>query len=241
MNTTLIVLSGLIAGVLNVAAAGGSLISFLALSITGVPPLAANATNLAATPASFLSGIPAAWRHRQTLHSGLASAALGTVAGVWLVTSLSAGTFRRAAPVLLVMAALVLVLQPWLHPRIQRHQGTQHPISRTVWLFCTGIYAGGFGAGVGILVLVVLAYTTTWPWLTVTASKNTICLITSMAGLGTLALTGAVIWPLAALLAAAMAIGGLIGQWLLRRLPEDLLRGAIAVLAAFGAGHMAAT
>jgi uncharacterized membrane protein YfcA len=239
--TGLLVLSGLIAGMLNVAAAGGSLISFLALGLTGLPPLAANATNLAATPASFLGGVPAAWRHRRDISSGFLTAIIGTVTGVWLVNSLTAGIFRRAAPALLVLASLILILQPWLHPKIEHHRGTTHPLARAAWLFCTGVYAGGFGAGVGILVLTVLACTTSWPWHTINASKNLICLTTSLVGLAVYSLTGLVIWPLAALLATSMAVGGLIGHWLTRHVPDDLLRGAVAVLAAFGAGHMAAT
>src|SRR3954470_7947114 len=57
-DLALILGGGVVAGVLNVAAAGGSLVSFLALSATGVPVLTANATNLAATPASFIGTVP---------------------------------------------------------------------------------------------------------------------------------------------------------------------------------------
>jgi uncharacterized protein len=243
VNVAILVIGGLVAGILNVAAAGGSLLSFLALGLLGVPPLAANATNLAATPASFIGGIPAAWGTRRETKLGLVSAVIGTAAGVWLVNNLTADVFRRAAPVLLVTASLVLILHPWLHPKIKRRAGadTTHPVAMAGWLFCTGVYAGGFGAGVGILVLVVLAYTTPWPWPTVNSSKNVICLITSLVGLAAFSLTGLVIWPLAAILAASMAIGGLLGHWLTRHVPTELLRGTVALMAAFGAGHMAAT
>jgi uncharacterized membrane protein YfcA len=71
--------------------------------------------------------------------------------------------------------------------------------------------------------------------------ENTVCLITSAIGLAAFAVTGRVAWPVAVILAAGMTPGGLLGQWLTRRTPEDLLRAAVAVVTAFGAGHMAAT
>jgi uncharacterized protein len=242
MTIAVLIAGGIIAGILNVAAAGGSLISFLTLSAIGVPPLAANATNLAATPASFLGGISTAWRDRHGTKLGFVSAALGTVTGVWLVNGLTADLFRRIAPVLLVIAAMVLILQPWLRQKIKRREATaRHPEAMAAWLFLTGVYAGGFGAGVGILVLVVLAYTTAWPWAALNGSKNVICLVTSLVGLAAFSLTGLVVWPLAAVLAGSMAIGGLLGQWIAQRVPDDVLRSMVAVLAAFGAGHMTAS
>ncbi|MET0134948.1 MAG: sulfite exporter TauE/SafE family protein [Kibdelosporangium sp.] len=241
MTTAVLVLAGVVAGILNVAAAGGSLVSFMALTMLGVPPLQANATNLAATPASFLGGAPTVWRGRHGVGLGLLSTVAGTVVGVWFVAGLTAETFQRLAPALLLIAAMLLLSQPWIQPRIKARDG--QAATRGVlpaWLFLTGVYAGSFGAGVGVLLLVVLAFTTSWPWHTVNARKNVVCLATSVVGLAGFAMTGLVIWPLALTLAAAMAIGGLVGQWLTRRVPDDILRSAVAVLAAFGAGHMAA-
>jgi uncharacterized protein len=241
VTTAILLLSGFVAGMLNVAAAGGSLISFMALNMIGVPPLPANATNLAATPASFLGGAPAAWYGRRGIGLGLVSTIVGTAVGVWFVASLTAEMFRRLAPALLLVAALLLLLQPWIQPRIKVRAGKPAPRRvLPVWLFLTGVYAGSFGAGVGMLLLVVLTYTTSWPWRTINARKNVICLATSVVGLAGFALTGLVVWPLAATLAVAMAAGGLAGQWLTRHVPDDMLRSAVAVLAAFGAGHMAA-
>lgn len=242
MNVPILIAGGVVAGILNVAAAGGGLVSFLALTVTGVPPLTANATNLAATPASFLGGAPTAWRARKEIRIGFVGAVVGTAAGVWLVNSMTADVFRRTAPILLTVAALVLILQPSIRNRLkQRAETRTHPAAMTMWLFFTGVYAGGFGAGVGILVLVVLAYTTPWPWGAVNTSKNVVCLVTSLVGMGAFALTGLVVWPVAAIMAASMAVGGFVGQWITRHVPEELLRGTVAVMAAFGAGHMAAT
>jgi uncharacterized membrane protein YfcA len=61
----LVVVGGLLAGALNVIAAGGAVLSFLVLTWVGLPPHVANATNLVATPASFLGALAGAWRDRR--------------------------------------------------------------------------------------------------------------------------------------------------------------------------------
>jgi hypothetical protein len=245
-DLVVLVLGGFAAGVLNVAAAGGSLLSFLTLGFIGVPPLVANATNLAATPASFVGGVPRAWRDRREHRDtwlGFVSAIAGTVVGVLLVNIITADLFRRIAPVLLLIAAMTLIVHPWLRPMIDKRgaKRSARPVVVAGWLFVTSIYAGGFGGGVGVLVLLVFACTTSWPWAVANGRKNIVCLVTSLVGLAAFSVTGLVNWPLAATLAVSMTAGGLFGQWLAGRLPEDLLRTMVAVTTAFGAGHMAAT
>jgi uncharacterized membrane protein YfcA len=252
-DLALILGGGVVAGVLNVAAAGGSLVSFLALSATGVPLLTANATNLAATPASFIGTVPTTVRtSREHQHNTiptvmtLVATVVGTVTGVWLVNSVTTETFRHVAPVLLLIAAASLLAQPWLRPWITRQRARRHtpaegsrPVVVAGWLFVTSVYAGAWGGGVGVMVLVVFTLTTSWPWAVANSAKNAICLITSAIGVAAFSVTGLVIWPVFAVLAPAMALGGLIGQWLTRRVPEELLRTTVAVVTAFSAGHMA--
>ena len=55
-------LAGLIGGMVNSIAGGGSFIAFPALLTAGVPPIAANATNTFASCAGYLSGA-AGFRH----------------------------------------------------------------------------------------------------------------------------------------------------------------------------------
>jgi uncharacterized protein len=159
-----------------------------------------------------------------------------------------AGRFRAVAPILLMLATVALIAHPFLKKHLAKRQeggsSRRHPMV-VAGLFATSVYAGFFGGGVGVLVLVVLAVATAWPWLEANAAKNLICLVTAVVGVAAFAFTGLVDWVLAVILGAAMAAGGLIGQWLIGRLPgegaEDLLRETVAVCSAFGAGVMVAT
>lgn len=245
--------AGFAAGALNVAGAPGSLLSFLALSATGMPPLVANATNLAATPMSFVGGVPAAWRARRDYPVGglgaVGAAIGGTVTGVWLVNRMSTEAFRSMAPALLMIAAIVLVIDPWLRPRvtvirrrgIHRHRdegSIARPVLMAGCLFVAGVYAGAWGAGVGVLVLLVLSFTTSWPGPAAHTARILVCQVTSGIGLIAFALTDLVIWPLFFVLAVPMTVGGLLGELLAHRLPGELLRMVVAVMSAFGAGHL---
>lgn len=243
--------AGIVAGTLNAVAAGGALFSFLALGWAGVPPQIANATNLAATPASFIGTGINAWTHRKdnTQHWPLLAVAVaGTVAGVVLFRITPAASFKALVPLLLILAAVALVANPVLKRHLDRRAATTGAAPRA-WpvagIGATSVYAGYFGGAVGVWVLLVFATTTSWPWLRANEVKNLVCLGTSVIGLIAFAFTGLIDVPLAALLAVSMAVGGLLGQWVITKLQkisaidaQDLLRGIVAVVAGVGAGAM---
>lgn len=257
---TALVAAGLAAGALNYLAAGGAVFSFLVLSWLGFPATIANATNLAATPASFLTALPGTWRDRRdhARHWPLLIAAVaGTLLGAWLFTVVPGARFRQIAPILLLIATVALIAHPVLKHRLDRRPGGDTPsdtpsdtdtaarkplLDMTIGIAVTSTYAGFYGGGVGVFVIVVLAVTTSWPWLAVNQLKNLICLVTSLVGLGAYALTGLVDWPVATVLGVSMALGGFLGKKIIDKLPrqdaEDIMRNVVSVAAGFGAGVM---
>ncbi len=56
LDSFILFIAGLLGGILNSIAGGGSFITFPALLFAGVPPIAANATNTFASCAGYLSG-----------------------------------------------------------------------------------------------------------------------------------------------------------------------------------------
>lgn len=56
MDWILLFVAGILGGVLNSVAGGGSFITFPALLFVGIPPIAANATNTFAVCAGYISG-----------------------------------------------------------------------------------------------------------------------------------------------------------------------------------------
>jgi uncharacterized membrane protein YfcA len=246
MNIAIVVPAGLLGGALNTMAAGGGVVTFLALLLTGMPPQVAIATSQVAIPASFLGGARRAWRDRaqyRPVLGGLVAAAAGTGLGVWLVSRVDAHTFRRAAPVLLLVAATLLLLQPHLPRMISRWRAGSTARGRrlavALALFGTAIYGGAFGGGVAVAVLVVFAALTPWTWHRSNTTKNVVCLVMSVVCSGAFALTGLVAWAPAAALAGSQLAGGMIGVALARRMSADTLRRTVAVVTVLGAVTMA--
>jgi uncharacterized membrane protein YfcA len=122
---------GLVTGVINTVAGGGSLLSFPALLALGYPPLVANVTNTAGVFASSAGG---ALGYRRELAGQArnwvplaAMCTIGSLLGGWLLLALPASSFEAAVPVLIASAALLTLVQPWLAKRLRRRSTTRPP------------------------------------------------------------------------------------------------------------------
>lgn len=243
LDMVVVACAGLAAGVLNTAAAGGALVSFLAMVGVGVPPLTANVANLVATPAAFVAATatvrtPASDRPRW---ASLTAASAGTVLGVALLRLLPPATFLGLTPWLVLAGAALLAAHPTI--TASRH-GLRHlpPRAQVGLLFASGVYAGLFGAGVGVIILLSLLLTTTLQFGQASSHKNLICLATSTIGATALLASGHVHYGLVGLLAVPTALGGLLGSYVLTRLPGTALRWiVVAVSATSGAIMLAST
>lgn len=243
-GTILVVVTvGILAGALNSAAAGGGVLTFLTLLAIGLPPHVAVATSQVAIPASFAPSIVRAWKVRATYRAmvpGLLSGAAGTGLGVWVISRLDGPTFRIVTPVFMCVAAALLLVQPRMQHVIDSRdtnpRGRQ--IAVVLALFLCGIYAGAFGGAVAVAILVAFAIITPWPWHTANHYKNGACLIMSLVCSPAFAMTGLTAWEPAAWLAGSLLIGGAAGTWLADKLPANVLRKTVAVLAFGGAAAL---
>src|SRR5215212_8170172 len=104
----LLTVAGFVAGAINAAAGGGSLVTFPALVAVGYPPLIANVTNNVAVFPGYATG---AWGYRGELRGQrrrivplAVVSAFGSMAGVGLILVSSQRAFENIVP-LLVLAA----------------------------------------------------------------------------------------------------------------------------------------
>lgn len=158
-----IVLAGLGAGVINTVVGSGTLITFPVLLWTGLPPVAANvANNIGLAPGSLSGAVgyrgELSGSRGRILRYSLA-ALLGGVAGAILLVVLPPGVFRVVAPVLISMALVLVVVEPWLGRRLEGWR--QGASVRGTWsmaavVFSTSVYGGYFGAGQGVILLAVI-------------------------------------------------------------------------------------
>lgn len=238
-----LVTMGILGGALNSMAAGGGVLTFLSLLAVGLPPQVAVATSQVAIPASFAPSVVRAWKDRaayRPMVPGLIAGAAGTGLGVWLVSRLDGPTFRVLTPILMCMAAALLLVQPRMQTVInsRKTDARGRHLAVALALFLCGIYAGAFGGAVAVAILVAFAIITPWPWHTANHYKNGACLIMSLVCSPAFIVTGLASWEHTAWLAGSLLVGGIGGTWLASRLPANFLRKMVAVVTFGGAAVM---
>jgi uncharacterized membrane protein YfcA len=236
-----IVGAGLVAGTINTIVGSGSLITFPTLLAFGFSPVVANVSNSVGLVAGTLSGSVA---YRSELRGQrprllvLGAAALGGgVTGAVLLLALPGSVFRHVVPVLILVACVLVALQPRLSARLAlREQPPVHggPLL-FVTVFLTGVYGGYFGAAQGVILLALLGIFLTDHLQRLNATKNVLALVVNaVAGIIFIAFAH-VAWEAAGLLAAGSLVGGQLGGTLGRRIPAPLLRAVIVVVGVIAA------
>lgn len=256
LDALAVLLAGLAAGTMNAVVGSGTLVTFPVLLAIGLPPVAANISNTIGLVPGNVGG---AWGYRRELAGqrrrvvvlGAASVLGGLVGGVLLLV-LPAAVFRAVVPVLIVLALVLVVLQPRLVARIQRRRerrgtaagprerrGTGAGRRRAALpgsaALATGVYGGYFGAAHGILLVGLLGLLLHEDLHRLNALKNVLVgLVNGVTGLLFAVLWAAgvapVSWSAAAVLAVGALGGGLLGGRFGRLLPPAVLRGLIVAV-----------
>lgn len=236
LEAVLVLLAGVAAGTINTIVGSGTLITFPTLLALGFPPVVANVSNTVGLAPGSVSG---AWGYRRELvgqgsrllRLGTASV-LGGVSGGVLLLWLPPQAFRAVVPALIVLACVLVVVQPWLSTRLaQPHDAPAHG---SLWLvlgvYLTGVYGGYFGAAQGVLLVGLLGLFLDRDLQRVNAAKNVLAgLVNIVAGV-LFILVARVAWTPALLIAAGSVIGGQLGARVGRRLPAPALRAVIVLV-----------
>jgi uncharacterized membrane protein YfcA len=231
-NVLILLAVGILAGIVSTVVSLASIVSYPALLALGIPPLSANVTN---TVALLFTAVGAAAGSQDELTGqrgrvarlGLLTA-LGGATGAALLLLTPSGAFERVAPVLVLVASLVLLGQRRIADAAAR-LGGEHSVPLRFAVFAVAIYTGYFGAAGGILMLALLGAMVELPLIRVNAIKNVVSgLSNGVAALG-FALFGPVRWVAVVPLAAGFLTGGWIGPALVRRLPGAALRLVVVV------------
>lgn len=227
--------AGILAGLVSTIVSLASLVSYPALLALGIPPLSANVTNTVALLFTAVGAAAGSQRELAGQRSRLVRlgmlTALGGATGAALLLLTPGGAFEKVAPILILGASLVLLVQPRLTTALGR-AGGEHSLPLRIGLFAVAIYTGYFGAAGGILTLAILAAMLELPLVRVNAVKNVISgLGNGVAALG-FAFFGPVRWVAVLPLAAGFLTGGWIGPSLVRRLPGEALRIVVVICGA---------
>ena len=234
----LLAAAGFAAGAVNAVAGGGSLISFPALLAAGYPSVPANVTNTVALWPGYAGSVAGsrpelAGQRLRVRALGVTSVA-GAVLGAVLLLRTSAEAFRAVVPFLILLACLLLAVQPRLAALVRRLPGSdrehRHGVLHVAALLAA-VYGAYFGAGLGVLLLGVLGTFLPDALARVNALKNVLSLVVNTVALVAFALFGPVRWGAALVVAVTSLAGGFLGARLARRIPAALLR---ALVVAYG-------
>ena len=227
---------GLVAGVLNVLAGGGSLLTLPVLVFLGLPPTVANGTNRVAI---LVQNVGAAWsfsRHglldARWLRLGVPPAMVGAVVGTWLAVEVDEATLQRVLALIMVLVAVWTVwnpVKPPVHGRPAPPERTLARFGLMAGFFVVGAYGGFIQAGVGFLILALLAGAGL-DLVRGNAMKVTLVLCFTPLALAGFALNGMVDWGLGLSLAAGNLVGGLLGVRLNVRKGQDWVRRVVVVM-----------
>jgi uncharacterized membrane protein YfcA len=220
----------LLAGVINSIAGGGSLILFPTLVALGLGTVAANVTNSIAQWPGYLGGVLGfrreyAGQRGRLLRFGVVALLGGTAGSVLLLTTPTAA-FDVVVPVLVLLASLLLALQPLLTRRLR---GTEDGIPRRdPWwlyaaLFLAAVYGGYFGGALGVILVGVLGVGLHRLKLA-NALKSALSAVTATVTLVVFGIWGPVDWLVVGVAAPASLLGGFVGARIARRIPATPLR-----------------
>lgn len=235
--------AGLVGGIVNTLAGGGSLLTLPALVYLGLPAGVANGTNrlsvlvqsLVAT-GTFAQGKERPFRELLRLAPPTLA---GALLGATLATLFPGESFRPILGGVLMGMGLLAALRPKLL-EAPEHPHPTGPL-QLFGLFLVGTYGGFVQAGVGLLLLFVLVAGLGHPLARANAIKVALVAIFTAVSLLLFGLAGQVAWLPGAILAVGAALGGLIGARLALKVQARWLRFVVAAIALASGAHLLLT
>jgi uncharacterized protein len=254
LGSILVFFAGLWAGTINAVVGSGTLVTFPVLIALGVAPVVASMSNAMGLVFGTAAGAfgyrrELKGRGRQLLRL-LPASLLGGISGAWLLLHLPEQVFGYVAPVLLVLALLMVMVQPrmqgWVRNREENPEHAirdkRHTVLLVVLVYLAGVYGGYFVAAQGILLVGILGVFLTGTIQNANAMKNILVLgVNLVAAISYLLFAfDRINWQVVLLIAVSSSIGGLMGAKVGRRLSPPVLRGVIFVLGLVALGFMIA-
>jgi uncharacterized membrane protein YfcA len=238
-DIALLVAVGLFGGAANALAGGGTFFTFPAMLEAGLPPVTANASNAVALyPGRF----PSVWAGRRELMQmrsrllrACLIAALGSLAGAWLLLATKERVFASLIPWLLLFATALFAFGGQLVAATQRlapRRGARG--AGLVLALCfeslIAIYGGYFGAGAAFMVMAGHAMTGIEDVRKNVALKNLSITVMTTVSVVVFIAAGAVAWRETLVMMLGAWPGGYLGARLARRLDPVKLRWFILAI-----------
>jgi len=235
LEVVVVVVAGVFAGGINTVVGSGTLVTFPVLLAVGYSPVVANVSNSLGLVPGSLSG---AFGYRNELKGQgsrvkrlLPASILGGIVGAILLVTLPEDAFSTIVPVLIAVALVLVVVQPWLNRKLAERERQEHGgLTRWIGVFAAGIYGGYFGAAQGVLVMGLMGVLMNEHLQRMNALKNVLTAFVNLVAGVLFIFIADVAWLPVLLLAVGSVFGGLIGAKVGRKLPPAALRAVIVIV-----------
>jgi uncharacterized protein len=230
--TFLLMLVAFVAGAIDAIAGGGGLLTIPALLASGVPPVAALATNK--LQSSFGTGgavIAFARKGRidfRRFAIPAAASCTGSALGAFILSRIDPHLLSGLIPFLLIAMAAYFLLAPRMHEE-DRHARAGGALLVIV-AFVIGCYDGFFGPGTGSFLTTALVALFGLGLTRAVAHAKLLNLASNVAALVVLLAGGHVLWPLGLSMAVASIAGGQIGAHAALRFGGRAVRPLLIVM-----------
>jgi len=226
--------AGLVAGILNTLAGGGSFMTVPILIFTGLEPTVANATNRLGIWFQSLTGLSKfskmGYFPKKYSMAVAVPAAFGAIAGAYAATVISDEAFRKYFAFFMILMTLVTFFKPSAKElkKDVELKGVSLLINVVVFFFI-GMYSGFVQAGVGFL-MIAGAVLAGLDMVRANAVKMFLNLITATMSVAIFIYGGKVLYLPAIALGAGMSIGAVVAAGFSVKVSNDFLKKLVSVV-----------
>ena len=215
-HALLLIVTGIVAGVINTLAGGGANLTLPALMVMGMPADIANATNRVAVLLQSLTALAGFRKHDKlptdqiapvlvpTLIGGLMGAIAAATVSIDILKPLLLGSMLGMTVIMLVRPDIVIP------PEGSEPRRVKDTPSSWFWLWLAGMYGGFVQAGVGFILITALAGTLRYDLVRTNALKVTCVAAFTILALGVFIYQDLVLWIPGLTLAAGSMLGAYI-------------------------------
>lgn len=221
-----LVLAGIAAGTISSVAGLASLVSYPALLLMGMTPVAANVTNSLALVTSGFSAVLSS-RHElkgqeRRLLILLPMTIVGAILGALLLFALPATVFKMVVPFFIGLAGIIMLFPPHIQQE-EQHKSLFHQLGAWGLAFLVCVYTGYFGAGGGVVMLLALFAIIPGNFAQVNAVKNAVLVVANLLTAIVYLFKTTIAWLFVIPMACGFFIGGYLGPLLVRHIPDKVM------------------
>lgn len=231
--------AGVIGGMMNSIAGGGSFVTFPALMAAGVPPIMANATNTYASCAGYMSGAfgfrEEILKNKHELLFTVVLSLIGGEVGAYLLLNIPDSLFLEAVPWLLLFATVLFITGSRLTLAIKtltkghKHAGVLGTVALALLLVSVATYGGFFNAGLGVIVLSYLVVAGHQDINLMNSLKLLVSTSVSLVAIVIFIANGSIDWSKGSAVMLGTLVGGYLAARVSRKLNPKHVRGFVAV------------